>query len=137
MLTQIMIITKPNEMKKEEIKIRITESLKKDFRDICEFENTTMSNKIHDFIVNEIKNKKLKNIEDEFYNLLTLVGIENIIIIKGPSEIILSESGPKRYMTSTYNCDFNGFVEENKEKKIYLYLIGSEITKNLFRAFVI
>lgn len=47
-------------MKEEEIKIRITPSLKKDFQDICENEDTTMSNKINSFIVKEVKTKKVK-----------------------------------------------------------------------------
>lgn len=51
-------------MKKEEINLRIAESLKKDFQSICEKENTTMSNKIHDFILSEIKTKKIKKFED-------------------------------------------------------------------------
>jgi len=47
-------------MKEEEIKIRVTPSLKKDFQDICENEDTTMSNKINSFIVKEVKIKKVK-----------------------------------------------------------------------------
>lgn len=45
-------------MKEEEIKIRVKSTLKKDFQDICEVEQTTMSNKINSFIFEEIKNKK-------------------------------------------------------------------------------
>jgi len=45
-------------MKEEEIKIRIVPSLKRDFQDICENEQTTMSNKINTFIFDEVKNKK-------------------------------------------------------------------------------
>ena len=47
-------------MKGEEIKIRISPNLKKDFQDICENEETTMSNKINDYIVKEVKLKKIK-----------------------------------------------------------------------------
>ncbi len=49
-------------MKKEEIKIRISTTLKQDFQDICENEETTMSNKINDFIFNEVKTKKIENL---------------------------------------------------------------------------
>lgn len=47
-------------MKEEEIKIRVSNTLKKDFQDICEVEETTMSNKINAFIVKEVKTKKAK-----------------------------------------------------------------------------
>ncbi len=47
-------------MKIEEIKIRITPTLKKDFQDICEIEETTMSNKINEYIVKEVIAKKSK-----------------------------------------------------------------------------
>jgi len=52
-------------MKKEEINIRITPSLKKDFQGICENEETTMSNKINNFIVNEVKSKKINTFENK------------------------------------------------------------------------
>jgi hypothetical protein len=51
-------------MKEEEIKIRITPTLKKDFQNICEDEETTMSNKINDFIVKEVKVKKIKTLKN-------------------------------------------------------------------------
>lgn len=51
-------------MKEEEIKIRVTPSLKKDFQDICENEDTTMSNKINSFIVKEVKLKKVKTLKN-------------------------------------------------------------------------
>lgn len=51
-------------MKKEEINLRITPTLKKEFQDICEFENTTMSNKIQNFILTEVKTKKIKTLEN-------------------------------------------------------------------------
>jgi len=44
-------------MKQEEIKIRVSSKLKNDFQHICEFEETTMSNKINTFIVSEVKDK--------------------------------------------------------------------------------
>jgi antitoxin component of RelBE/YafQ-DinJ toxin-antitoxin module len=49
-------------MKKEEIKIRINTKLKDDFKRICENENTTMSNKIHEFIYNKVEREKTKPI---------------------------------------------------------------------------
>ena len=52
-------------MKKEEINIRITPILKKDFQDICELEETTMSNKLNEFITKEVKTKKIKAFENK------------------------------------------------------------------------
>jgi hypothetical protein len=49
-------------MKTEEIKIRISTTFKKDFQEICENEQTTMSNKINDYIFEEIKIKKKKDL---------------------------------------------------------------------------
>lgn len=55
----------PFKNKEEEIKIRVTPSLKRDFQDICENEETTMSNKINSFIVKEVKTKKVKQFKQE------------------------------------------------------------------------
>lgn len=52
-------------MKKTEIKIRINSELKQDFQDICENEETTMSNKINDFIFEEVKTKKIENLTNK------------------------------------------------------------------------
>ena len=49
---------KYDKMKQEEIKIRVSSTLKDNFQKICEFEETTMSNKINTFIVKEVKTKK-------------------------------------------------------------------------------
>lgn len=49
-------------MKEEEIKIRVSNTLKTDFQQVCEIEETTMSNKINDYIVKEVNLKKVKNI---------------------------------------------------------------------------
>lgn len=45
-------------MKEEEVKLRISHTVKTDFQNICETEHTTMSNKLVGFIVEEVKNKK-------------------------------------------------------------------------------
>ncbi len=50
-------------MKKDEIKIRISEKIKKTFQDICEEEGTTMSNKINNFITEEIKNREINKLD--------------------------------------------------------------------------
>ena len=50
-------------MKEEGIKIRIDSEIKEQFKKICDEDTTTMSDKIHYFIINEIKTKSLKNIK--------------------------------------------------------------------------
>jgi len=52
-------------MKKEEIKIRISTTLKQDFQNICENEETTMSNKINGFIFDEVKTKRIENLTNK------------------------------------------------------------------------
>jgi len=49
-------------MKEEEIKIRITTTLKSEFKKICESEKTTMSNKIFEFINDKVEKEKIKPI---------------------------------------------------------------------------
>ena len=51
-------------MKQEEIKIRITSELKKDFQCVCDEENITMSNNLTKFIKDEVKRKKIKNLSE-------------------------------------------------------------------------
>lgn len=61
-------------MKEEGIKIRIDSKLKEEFKKLCDQESVTMSDKIHEFIVEQIKiNELLKNniltikIDEQFY----------------------------------------------------------------------
>jgi len=57
--------TKTTQMKVEEIKVRVTPTLKKNFQEICENEETTMSNKINEYIVTEVRSKKIKEFKGE------------------------------------------------------------------------
>jgi len=50
-------------MKEKNLTIRINEDIKNSFKKICDNESTTMSNRINDFIVNEVKSKQVKKIE--------------------------------------------------------------------------
>jgi hypothetical protein len=124
-------------MKQEEINIRISPTLKKDFQDICEVEETTMSNKINNFIVKEVNDKKPKDSETNFSEFLSIMGFNNITIIKSPSAVINTANEPKRYLTMTYRCDFIEFVKIHKDRRIYLYLLGSDVLNNEFRLFLV
>jgi len=50
-------------MKEKNLTIRIDEKIKESFKRICNSESTSMSNKISDFIVNEVKSKEIKKID--------------------------------------------------------------------------
>ena len=67
-------------MKKEEINFRIESELKNKFKQICNDENTTMSNKILDFIINEIKIKmdEKEHINKQFSLFINLIVFETL-----------------------------------------------------------
>jgi len=50
-------------MKEKNLTIRIDEKIKESFKKICDNESTTMSNRINDFIVSEVKSKEKKKID--------------------------------------------------------------------------
>ena len=50
-------------MKEKNLTIRIDEKIKESFKKICDNESTTMSNRINDFIVREVKSKEIKKID--------------------------------------------------------------------------
>ena len=134
-------------MKQKEINIRISEQLKLDFKELCLSEKTTMSNKLQEFIINEIQLKKDNDTKQQIPDLLTLllnIPYGNITIIDKPDVIILNgkivdnyDSGGKRYMVETLFGDFKEFVFNNKNKNIYLYLGGCDIKNNKLRLFTI
>lgn len=82
-------------MKEEEIKIRISETLKKEFRNVCEVEKDTVSNKLHTFIVNEVNIYKTKLVEEQMSEIFEQIGIKNVTIIKGPNELIIKKNMKK------------------------------------------
>ncbi len=130
-------------MKEEEIKIRITDEAKKDFIDICEFENTTMSNKLHNFIVNEIKEKKVKTTETIVEELLSSIGYDNITIISTPNvnmingKLVSNDVEGHIMVTATWNSTLLELVQRYKDNKIFLYLNGSDLPNKKIRGFVI
>jgi len=114
-------------MKKEEnITIRIDSELKREFQEICEHEKTDMSNKIHFFIGEDVKAKKIILIESQIEELIKLFGY-NIHIVNCP-DLTQAFRFSKKFT-------FIDFIEENKYKKIYLYLQGSNLP-NEIRCFI-
>jgi len=138
---------KQRKMKTEEINVRINTEIKNQFKEICELEKTTMSNKIHDFILSEIKTKldreeHIKKQISLFVKLHTkLTGDGDIIIINKPmvvmlgNEIVDDDSEGHLFQTQTYFGDLLNFINENKDKKIYIYLAGCDLENNKFRLF--
>ena len=130
-------------MKEEEIKIRISETLKKDFIDICEFENTTMSNKINNFIVTEINEKKIKSIETIITDLLVTMNYNNVTIIGIPmvntlnGKLVANDVEGHIKQVGEYRSSIVSFLENNKNKQIFLYLMGCDFKNNKIRAFVL
>ena len=118
-------------MKDEDITLRVDSELKDDFKKICDNEETTMSNKLHDFIKKEVKTKKDHCIEDQMEELLKILDWDNVKIInnyhynnKNVSEFKFTEEKP-----------FIDFLNNNKNKLIYLYLKGCSLP-NKVRCFV-
>lgn len=131
-------------MKEETITLRIDGKLKKDFQSICELEKTDMSDKIHEFINEEIKTKK-RNYVENVEELFKLFGYSNVFIITKPFGVILNGEiidDVEGLFFSTSNLRFSNdytfikFLNENKENKIYIYLIGSKLPDEI-RYFIV
>lgn len=127
-------------MKEETITLRVDSKLKKDFQSICELEKTDMSDKIHEFINEEVKIKKrdyVGNVEE----LFKLFGYSNIFVITKPHAVILNgeivdDDSEGHFFTVSEikfseNYTFIDFLNKNKENKIYLYLIGSNLPNEI------
>lgn len=137
-----------NKMKEEEIKIRINDEEKQKFKVICESEGITMSNKLQIFIINEINSKK--TIEDKITELvkytldITNKGTGSFNVISSSSIVLDKDKivdvdtvGTRRFFTCTYRMSLIDFIEKYKDKKIYFYLMGSDMILNKIRAIVI
>jgi hypothetical protein len=123
-------------MKQEDITLRIDSNLKDDFKTICDIENTTMSNKIHEFINEEIKIKKKITIESNIHKMLEILGWSNIYIIDKPVQFISGCMMQVSDFNLSSEFTFIDFLNQNKNKDIYLYLLGSSFTDKI-RAFII
>lgn len=124
-------------MKEENIRIRIDSKLKKDFMNICEFENTTLSNKLNQFIMNEVKMKLPQKPEQQIIDLLPH---DNIVIVDRPifvinsnGSIVDNDSEGHVVSTQTFVGDITEFLTKNKNKKVYLFLSACDFKNKIFR----
>ena len=130
-------------MKKEGIKIRIDSDLKEDFKNICEQESVTMSDKIHDFIFNEVESKKINKLESNFEEVIKQLGYENVYIVDMPDflwdnkekKISSHEEVGKFIKIPTYMMNILEFLKENSNKNILIYLKGCDFSVNKIRAY--
>ena len=131
-------------MKKEGIKIRIDSDLKEEFKRICDQESVTMSDKIHDFIFNEVDSKKIKSLESNFEEIIKQMGYENVYSVDLPTlfwnkeknQISSYEEGGAHVMIPTYRMNILSFLNENSNKTILMYLKGCNFSDNHIRAYV-
>ena len=130
-------------MKEEGIKIRINSELKEEFKKICDQESITMSDKVHDFIFNEVESKKTKSLESNFEEMIRQFGYDNIYIVDLPNFFwdkkmncfsSFEEHG-SLIQIPTYRMNILEFLKQNSDKTILLYLHGSDFTNNIIRAY--
>lgn len=126
--------------KEEELRIRINNSLKTQFKDICETEGKTMSKKLEELINNEVTDKK-PTIEENITSLLTVLKHPNITIVDKPWFNAPSCKPLNKYtsvlgqamIVEPYNGDINKYLKDNKGKEIFLYLDGCNVKNQLFK----
>ncbi len=131
-------------MKEEEIKIRISEDLKKDFQGICEYENKSMSTKLHEFIVKEIEENKPKTIENTVTDMLAIMGFNNVTIISMPlvkihngKLVSYTVAEAKTMQVADYRDSLIDFVNKHRDKKIFLLLSGCDLQNKKLRAILV
>lgn len=131
-------------MKKEGIKIRIDSDLKDEFKNICDNEFVTMSDKIHDFIFREVDFKKTKSLESNFEEIIRQMGYENVYVVdlsgffwnNKEKKISSQEEGGKFIQIPTYSMNVLEFLRKNDNKTILMYLNGCDFSLNNIRAYV-
>lgn len=111
-------------MKEKNLTIRIDEKIKDSFKRICDNESTTMSNKINDFIVHEVKTKEVKKIDGvlvealkEFHGLSEEEIINEFKSITGSDNVKISPiDGYLVFYTEHVTVD--GEIKVNIKQKI-------------------
>lgn len=138
-------------MKETNLLVRLDDTLKNSFKRLCMDENTTMSNKVQEFIKEEVEKSKKKSVQEVMSGLLSSLNYKNIKVIAVPSflynrelKIMIDSDSPQSYkdnsspmFTETFNMSLSDFLEENKNKKVFLYAAGSDFYNNKIRACVI
>lgn len=130
-------------MKEEGIKIRIDSDLKEEFKRICDQESVTMSDKIHDFIFNEVETKKIKSLESNFEEIIKQMGYENVYNVDIPNLFWDKKTNCKSSFEEhgsfiqipTYKMNILEFLKQNSDKTILLYLNGCDFSNNIIRAY--
>lgn len=130
-------------MKKEGIKIRIDSQIKKDFKTICDYENISMSNKLHEFILHEIKTKKRDTTEKITTDLFKSLGY-NISIVERPfffindkGDVLDDDEDGRLIHVGEFRGEMNDFIKRNKDKKIYLHISSCDFPNKKIRGAVI
>ncbi len=122
-------------MKEDEIKIRINAEIKEKFKLLCQKDNISMSNKIQNFIIDEINKKQIINLNEIMKTSLEILtqgnGSFNII---SSSNVLINNN---RLFTETYNMNLIEFINKYKNKAIYFNINSSDILSNKLNAIVI
>lgn len=138
-------------MKETNLLVRLDDTLKNSFKKLCIDEGTTMSNKVQEFIKDEVKNNARKNVQEVMSDLLSSLNYKNVKIIAIPTflynrelKMMIDSDSPQSYkngsspmITETFNMSLGDFLEKNKNKKVFLYAAGSDFYNNKIRACVI
>jgi len=110
--------------KEEKLQIRINSELKSNFEQICDKEQISMSNKINEFIKNEIKIKQIKNIENylrtEIYTIEQNMCKKTLSLKEEYSDMNLLNKYPEKRKDIIYYNSLRVF--ENKK----LFLLSAE-----------
>lgn len=137
-------------MKESNLLIRIDDGLKNSFKKLCIDEGTTMSNKVQEFIKEEVSSKNKRNTQEVMAGLLSLLNYKNVKIIAIPNffykdgemidgDFAASDSpGHVKFCTTqTSNMSLNDFLEKYKDKQVFLYAAGSDFYNNKIQACII
>jgi len=132
-------------MKDNDIKIRVPNNLKKELVMVVEQNKTNVSEVIRKLIEDYIREYRVSTMEFELQTQLISMGISNVEFIRNSHKVIPKlrmfenyvESVNEFYETVTYKGDFIEFALENIDKRIYLYLMGSDINNGVFRVFTL
>lgn len=145
----------------DSITIRLDSKNKEQFKKICQFDETNISEKIKEFI--KIQNRRSIETIEEKYNYLLKYKTEgdDIEIVDSPSffwnikenrmektgdlsvptvsieDFLNNNKNIKSCTTSVYSKDLKDFLEENKGKKILLYLKGCDFKNNWIRSSIL
>jgi hypothetical protein len=123
-------------MKKSTITIRIEDDLKQAFQNICTDTNTDMSDRLHAFIVSEIRAKNENVWKAHLENIIKELGYSNV---EFTDEVRVPYKGKNYMMTSVHlsrTFTFKDFLEKNKDRKIFIKL-GNEAFSSELRTIVI